>query len=824
MPDLGRVPPIRRPDLVLSPLGNGGQYVVKDRRTGAFYTLGPEEAFLLERLDGQQSVGAICAAFEQRFGTPLGEADLDGFQGLARQQGFLQPEAPLSGLEPGSPEEQLPGLTPPGSPAPRRRWWTQSLLYWRASFFDPDRFFNRLEPRIRFVWTRGFALLSGLAIVAAALLLWGNWRELLTDLPGALRWETVALAWLTLVVVTFCHEFAHGLTCKHYGGEVHEVGFLLMFFMPCFYCNVSDAWLFKEKSKRLLVTLAGGYCDLCLWALAVFAWRLTPPQTLPHYLAYVVLTVCGGRIFLNFNPFLRLDGYYLLSDWAEIPNLRQRSWDRLTGWVRTLLWGAARPAPDARGCFLLVYGSLSWGMSVAYLALGLVALVGMLGTEWGPVGVALTALLGVYFLRSMFRGFTGGEFVKMLLLRHVRTALWVVAAGAVPAVLLFGVWEDRPGGSFSVRPDGRAELRARVSGFLRAVYCDEGDRVGPASVVAHLEIPDLSSRTAQKKAELRETKAKLRLLEAGARPEELKEQRARVARARDWRDLAQRDLARGKVALREDLARLDRLLAQNQAELDYAAYALKRDERLYRKDVLPRDQYEDRKKNHEVRLAQLAQTRAERRAREAKGVIEAEAELARREKELADAISALALLEAGTRPEEIEAERARLARLEEELRFLEGQRDRLPVLSPVGGVVATPHLKEKVGQFLKEGDLICMIERTETLEVEVVLDEQVVGRVEEGQAVELKARAFPLQSFHATVSRIAPVAHQPATDPTRHPAPDTPGSITVYCAVEDGTGLRPGMTGYARISSGRRTIGAIVLERALRLLRTEYWW
>src|SRR5262249_26467649 len=172
----------------------------------------------------------------------------------------------------------------------------------------------------------------------AAALVWTNSQELVSSFAYAWRWETLLLVWLTLTVTTFCHEFAHGLTCKHHGGEVHEGGFLLMYFLPCFSCNVSDAWLFREKSRRLWVTLAGGYCDLCLWALAVFAWRLSAADSLANYLAWVALSVLGARVLFNFNPLLKLDGYYLLSDALEIPNLRQRSWDLVAGWVRRLLW------------------------------------------------------------------------------------------------------------------------------------------------------------------------------------------------------------------------------------------------------------------------------------------------------------------------------------------------------------------------------------------------------------------------------------------------------------------------------------------------------
>ncbi len=121
------------------------------------------------------------------------------------------------------------------------------------------------------------------------------------------------------------HESAHGLTCKHHGGEVHEMGFLLILFMPAFFCNVSDAWLFAEKRKRLAVTLAGGFFEIFLWSLAVFTWRATVQDSLVNYLAWLVVSVSGVRVLFNMVPFIKLDGYYILSDLFDIPNLRQRA-------------------------------------------------------------------------------------------------------------------------------------------------------------------------------------------------------------------------------------------------------------------------------------------------------------------------------------------------------------------------------------------------------------------------------------------------------------------------------------------------------------------
>jgi multidrug resistance efflux pump len=149
------------------------------------------------------------------------------------------------------------------------------------------------------------------------------------------------------------------------------------------------------------------------------------------------------------------------------------------------------------------------------------------------------------------------------------------------------------------------------------------------------------------------------------------------------------------------------------------------------------------------------------------------------------------------------------------------------VFSPIAGLVTTPHLKEKAGQYLKEGDLICVIEEPSSLEVEIAVTEQEVGRVQPGQVVDLKARALPFATLHAEVSRVAPGAVRGEVTPAAG-APartDTQTTVTVYCQLENAPEeLRPGLTGYARIYCGRRSLGSIALERGLRLLRTEFWW
>jgi multidrug efflux pump subunit AcrA (membrane-fusion protein) len=784
--------------------------VVKDPGTGAYYHLGEEEHFLLTQLDGQRDADAIRAAFAERFGQELSEEDLQEFLTMAKErrllQGEEQGEKETRRLEddPGDPMT-LGGKAPFGL----------RMLYWRKNFFDPDRFFTWLAPKIWWCWTPAFLVFSAGCIGMAAVLLWANRQGLAHSFINSLRWETAILAWLVLLFVTMCHEFAHGLTCKHYGGEVHEIGFLLIFFMPCFYCNVSDAWLFKEKSKRLWVTLAGGYFELFLWALAVFLWRLTNPDSLVNYVAFIVMTACGVQTLFNFNPLLKLDGYYLLSDGLEIPNLQQRAGDYFKGRLRRLLWGAARPEPDQRSRCLLTYGLVSWLYSLTFLGLSLVFMTHFFGAKFGVLGLVLVAFLGLTSVRGLFHGFTAGEVRNMILYRHKRAVIWAFLLVGVPAALFFIPMEDRASGPFQVRPTVRAELRAPVSGFLQTIYCDEGERVSAGMLVARLDVPDLASRIAQKQSEVREAQAKLRQLEAGPRYEEVQQQRRRVERAEAWRDLAQQDLARAQKALTEELKRLDEQITQHRAEVNAAKDVLTRAQKVRVRGVLTGDEYVEAEKKCRVAQAQEEQAQAQKRARQALGTLEAEAELARRQKELADAQATLALLEAGTRSEEIDAERARLARLQEEARYLEGIQTRLPIRSPVAGVLVTPRLKERVLQYVREGDLICVIEEPAILEAEITIAEQDVARVQLGQRVELKARALPFETISAQVDRIAPAAGHG----------DVQSTLTVYCRFETtAPELRSGMTGHARVYTGQRSVGQVLLDRGLRILRTEFWW
>src|SRR5262245_34007703 len=540
MPDLSSTAPLpaRRPALVLRELGDLGQRVVKNG-DGGFYDLDEQSYFLLTRLDGRSSAEEVRAAYQARFAEPLAAEELAEFVATARVHGFLQEEPPPpslptplpSGERGNTPAALIPegsGRSHEGQRAPAPVPSGNSLLFFRLRLIDPDRLLTWLAPRLWFFWTPAFVLLATACILAAVVVVWARRAELAHSFTDALAWRTVVLAWVALGVVTVLHEFAHGLTCKHFGGEVRDMGFLLLFFMPCFYANVSDAWLFPRRSQRLWVTFAGGFFELWLWALAVLAWAVLQPGTLPCRTAFVIVTLCGVQTLFNFNPLLKLDGYYLLSDWLGLVNLRERAQGYTMARLRRWLWGAAAPEPDPHRRVLLTFGLLSLAYSLAVLAVGLFILAQVGGRYLGAAGWAAVGLLALLSLRGVFRGFFQGEVTHMLRTRRGRTAAWLGGLAAVPLALSLIPITDRAGGPVQLRPAARVEVRAPVAGFLGELSADEGAAVSAGAVLAVIDVPDLASRAEQKRAEVREARARLRLLEAGPRPEEVSLQRRRV--------------------------------------------------------------------------------------------------------------------------------------------------------------------------------------------------------------------------------------------------------------------------------------------------------
>src|SRR5262249_36784145 len=148
-----------------------------------------------------------------------------------------------------------------------------------------------------------------------------TFREKLPSYHEFFSFKTIIYLWIALGCVKIVHEFGHGLSCRAFGGEVHEIGLLVLCLSPSLYRNGSDAWALPNRWHRIIISAAGIWVELIIAAIATFVWWNTPSQPFVNNLALCVMIVCSvSTVVFNANPLMRYDGYYVLLDWLEIPN------------------------------------------------------------------------------------------------------------------------------------------------------------------------------------------------------------------------------------------------------------------------------------------------------------------------------------------------------------------------------------------------------------------------------------------------------------------------------------------------------------------------
>ncbi len=201
-----------------------------------------------------------------------------------------------------------------------------SIFAWQIPLFDPERLLDRLMPFARpFFGRAGFALwcvVVGLGALAAIT----HWRELSQDvLDRVLLPGNLLMMWLVFPVLKLFHEFGHACAVKSRGGEVHDMGVMILVLTPVPYVDASSAWALRSKWQRFAVGGAGMMVELFIASIALFLWLAVEPGMF-RALLYNILLIAGiSTVLFNANPLLRFDGYYMLMDWLEIPNLRTRS-------------------------------------------------------------------------------------------------------------------------------------------------------------------------------------------------------------------------------------------------------------------------------------------------------------------------------------------------------------------------------------------------------------------------------------------------------------------------------------------------------------------
>jgi putative peptide zinc metalloprotease protein len=244
-----------------------------------------------------------------------------------------------------------------------RRATLMSIMFFRVPLFDPDNLLKRLAPLARVAMSPFGAVVWIGAIVGALKVLIDHWAQVGVQTQAILAPANLPLLYLALILIKTLHEFGHAFAVRRFGGEVHTMGIMFLIFNPLPYMDATSAWTFRSKWKRVFVGAAGMITEVFVAACAVFVWANTGPGVI-NSLAYNMMFIASvSTVLFNINPLLRFDGYYILSDLLDIPNLHTQSSQHLRHLVERYAFGYKKsrsPAVNFSESFwLTVFGILS---------------------------------------------------------------------------------------------------------------------------------------------------------------------------------------------------------------------------------------------------------------------------------------------------------------------------------------------------------------------------------------------------------------------------------------------------------------------------------
>ena len=373
-----------------------------------------------------------------------------------------------------------------------------NLLFPRLPLWDPDRFLKVWMPFAGPMISRAGIVVWLLVCGFALFLMLPNLDRFYgqtQDFLGSGSVETWLLLGATFLVTKFLHEMGHAFACRRFGGECHEVGIMFLVLMPCPYVDASTAWGFNSKWKRILVGAGGMIAELFIASIAAIVWVATLDNggTVNQVAYYTVLIASVSTVLFNANPLLRYDGYYILSDWLEIPNLQQRSREYSLGLVKRYIFRVKtnQPLPPtfSQKGWMVGYWVLS-GLYRIFIGFAIIMMVMyQLPEQVRVIGYLLAiGAIATFFIVPMFKLFkyltTDPE------LHRKRTRAWAFTL-ATAGVLAFcvGILEvpSAVRADAVAEPLDRARATVRTPGRVAEILVADGQQVRAGDVLMRLE-------------------------------------------------------------------------------------------------------------------------------------------------------------------------------------------------------------------------------------------------------------------------------------------------------------------------------------------------
>ncbi len=455
-------------------------WVLKDPVGLNYFRFQEEEYAILKMLDGQTSLDKIKDRFEAEFPPQkITVEELQQFLGMLHKSGLVIADVPGQGRQlkkrrdERKRKERLAAAT--------------NILSIRFKGIDPDRILNRIYPWVAWVFHPVTMFLWAVVALSALTLVFAQFDVFQSKLPAFHQCFNVKNAmWLAVVLgaTKVLHEFGHGLSCKHYGGECHEMGVMILVLTPCLYCNVSDSWMLPSKWKRAFIGFAGMYVEIFIASVCTFMWWFSEPGMLNHLCLSTMFVCSVSTIMFNGNPLLRYDGYYILADLVEIPNMRQKATSILSRKLGHWCLGIEPPddpfLPERNQMFFALYTVASacyrWFVVLSIL-LFLYRVFEPYGLKIICQGIAAMSMYGL-FIQPLYKlvkfFYVPGRVDKV---KKPRMYATLGLLGTVVALIVFLPLPHRVHCTLEIKPLDAKGVYVVVPGTLGQPLVEPGDRV-----------------------------------------------------------------------------------------------------------------------------------------------------------------------------------------------------------------------------------------------------------------------------------------------------------------------------------------------------------
>ncbi|TWB29632.1 HlyD family efflux transporter periplasmic adaptor subunit [Nitrospirillum bahiense] len=312
-------------------------WTLHDQVAGRFYRLGWLEFEILRRwhLEVPQAIAADVASNTTLRVTVDDVMAVSQFLALNNLLQRHGPQAVSTLMR--QAEMRKPGLW---------QWLLKNYLFFRVPLVKPDRFLTQALPYVSWIFTRGFFLVTLAAALFGIYLVTRQWDQFRTTFVSFLSPSGLITGAVGLAVAKVVHELGHALTAKRYGCRVQTMGIAFMVMYPLLYTDVSDAWRLPNRRQRLAIGVAGMGAELTLAAYATLAWSFLPEGPVKAAAFLLATTSWIMTVLVNTSPFMRFDGYFLLSDLLDVPNLHDRAFALGRWWLRERLFHLGEPVPE----------------------------------------------------------------------------------------------------------------------------------------------------------------------------------------------------------------------------------------------------------------------------------------------------------------------------------------------------------------------------------------------------------------------------------------------------------------------------------------------